>query len=58
LKILDILGREIETVSSEFQTAGNYSINFNAGKLASGIYYYALKIGNDFSETKKMLILR
>jgi hypothetical protein len=57
LKIYDILGREIETVFDEYQIAGTYSFNFDAGKLSSGIYFYVLKVEDDFKETKKMLFL-
>ena len=57
LKIYDMLGREIQTLVSEFQKVDTYSINFDASKLSSGIYFYQLQVG-DFVETKKMLFLR
>ncbi|PJB00437.1 MAG: hypothetical protein CO128_00590, partial [Ignavibacteriales bacterium CG_4_9_14_3_um_filter_30_11] len=38
LKIYDILGREVKTLVNEFKSKGRYSINFNAGNLASGVY--------------------
>jgi len=58
LKIYDILGREVQTLVRKLQNKGTYSVNFDASELSSGIYYYNLQIGNDFSETKKMLLLR
>lgn len=57
LKIYNVLGTEIATLVNEFRTAGNYSINFDASGLSSGIYYYKLQAGN-FSETKKMILMR
>lgn len=57
LKICNILGQEIATLVNKEQTAGNYSIQFNARNLASGVYYYTLKAGN-FTQSKKMLLLR
>lgn len=57
LKVYDVLGREIKTLVNEKQTPGNYSVNFNAGNLSSGIYFYSLSAGN-FTETKKMILLR
>jgi hypothetical protein len=39
------------------QHAGYYELDFNAGKLSSGIYLYQLKAGN-FIETKKMILLK
>ena len=57
LKVLDVLGREIRTLVNEYKIAGEYSINFDASKLASGIYFYQLKSGN-FISTRKMLYLK
>jgi len=58
LTVYDMLGREIATLVNEEKPAGNYKFEFNAGDLASGIYYYQIKIGNEFAETKKMVLLR
>ena len=57
LIVYDILGREIKTLVNEFQSAGRYSIEFNAKGLASGIYFYRLTSGQ-FSETQKLILLR
>jgi pectinesterase len=57
LKVYDILGREVATLVNEVQQAGNYKINFNAGNLPSGVYFYKLQAGN-FNETKKMLLIK
>jgi hypothetical protein len=58
LKIFDTMGREIQTLVNELQNAGTYSVNFNSSKFSSGTYFYKLKIGKDFTETKKMLLIR
>ena len=57
LKVFDIIGKEIETLVNEKQTAGSYSISFNASTYPSGIYFYKLET-NNFSETKKMLLIK
>ncbi len=57
LRIYDMLGREIQILTDEFQKKGQYSLNFDAGKLASGVYFYQLQT-SDFREIKKMLLLR
>jgi 1,4-alpha-glucan branching enzyme len=57
LRVYDFLGRKIKTLVNEKQTPGNYSVNFNASDLSSGIYFYSLSTGN-FTETKKMILLR
>ncbi len=58
VKIYDFLGKEIQTLVHEFQQAGNYSFNFDAHALTSGIYFYELRVGKHYAETKKMLFLK
>lgn len=57
LKVYNTLGKEIETLLNKKLDAGNYDINFNASSLPSGVYFYRL-ISNNFSETKKMIVLK
>jgi hypothetical protein len=57
LKLFDVLGREVETMVNSEQPAGYYEVEFNASRLASGIYFYRLQAG-DFVESKKMVLLR
>ncbi len=58
LKIYDTLGREVQTLVSELQKAGISSLDFDASNFSSGIYFYTLRIGDGFVETKKMLFLK
>ena len=57
LKVYDVLGNEIATLVNEYKLAGSYEVEFDGGKLSSGVYYYQLKAG-DYLETKKMLLLK
>jgi hypothetical protein len=57
LTVFDILGREVASLVNGNQTAGSYSVEFNATTLSSGIYFYQLKV-NDFSALKKMVVLK
>ena len=57
LKIYNILGQEVANLVDDFRQAGNYSVQFNANKLASGVYFYRLQ-ANDFAQTKKLLLLK
>ncbi len=57
LKVYDLLGREIATLVNSQQAKGNYSVKFNAGNLASGLYIYKLQ-ANGFAVSKKMLLLK
>ncbi len=40
LKVFDILGRKVAELVNEEKPAGNYTVNFNASKLSSSIYFY------------------
>jgi photosystem II stability/assembly factor-like uncharacterized protein len=60
LVIYDVLGREIKTLfSSPWGRIGGatYEVDFDAHNLSSGVYYYKL-IANEFTETKKMVLVR
>ena len=54
LKVYDILGREIKTLVNERQAAGAHSVTFNAGTLASGVYFYRMQAGI-FTQTKELV---
>jgi Tol biopolymer transport system component len=64
LRLYDILGREVTTLVNEVQTAGHHSVRFDAGGLASGVYFYRIAIHSDklqsggFVETKKMILIK
>ena len=67
IKIYDTLGREIETLVNEVENPGRHEVEFSAknvsasaGKginLTSGLYFYRITT-NNFSETKKMLLMK
>ena len=57
LKIFDVLSKEVTTLVNEWKDAGNNEVEFDASKLASGVYYYQLRVG-EFIQTRKMILLR
>ncbi len=57
LKVYDLLGNLVKTLVDNYQAQGEYSINFNAGNLASGVYFYRLQAGS-FTAAKKLLLLK
>ena len=57
IKVYDVLGSEVETLVNEQKNPGNYNITFNAGKLASGVYFYQLRSSN-YTSIKKMIFLK
>ena len=57
IKVYDLLGREVITLITDDLQPGNYTIDFDASTLASGIYFYTLNTG-EFNSTKKMILLK
>ena len=68
VSIYDVAGKPIRTISVGLQSAGIYTSKERAvywdGKtengetVASGIYFYNLQIGDDYTETRRMVILK
>lgn len=56
-EIFDMIGRKVDQVMNEFKTPGSYKINYNADKLASGIYLYKLSSENT-SLVKKFILIK
>ncbi|MBN2011908.1 T9SS type A sorting domain-containing protein [candidate division KSB1 bacterium] len=57
LTIYDVLGKEIETVVNQRQSAGTYRIGYDGSSLASGIYLYQLRMSN-FVATRKFVLMK
>ncbi len=57
LIVYSLLGEEVAVLMNEYKSSGTYTINFNADKLASGIYLYSLSAGTHFL-TKKFILLK
>jgi hypothetical protein len=57
LCVYNTLGQTVKLIVDGFKNAGNYSVNFNASDLPSGIYFYKLEAGQ-FSQVKKMILIK
>lgn len=57
LKICDLLGREVETLVSEGESAGDYAVKWNAMGFASGVYIARLTAGN-YVASQKLLLMK
>ena len=57
LSVYNLLGKKVATLVSRHMQQGSYALTFNAGELASGVYYYQLTAGNH-REVKKMILVR
>ena len=57
LAIFNVEGELVKSIVNEKQSAGVYTINFDASELASGTYIYKL-LANNFIQLKKMLLIK
>lgn len=57
LKIYNTLGQEVASLVNEETNAGTFSTLWDAGKVASGVYFYRLKMG-EYTETRNLLLLK
>lgn len=57
LVVYNALGQTIKVLENRNKNAGNYSVNFDASKLPSGIYFYKLEAGQ-FTQVKKMMVIK
>ncbi|MBF8249065.1 MAG: hypothetical protein HW374_1865 [Bacteroidetes bacterium] len=57
LRVVNMLGQVVETLVDADLGVGAYVVQFNASRLATGVYFYQLRAG-DFVSVKKMLLLK
>ncbi|MEJ2634089.1 MAG: phosphodiester glycosidase family protein [Calditrichia bacterium] len=57
LEVYDLLGQRVCTLVNARQNAGVHTVNFEAGNLASGIYFYRL-LADQHAILRKMILMR
>ena len=57
INVYNVIGERVKTLVNGFQEAGSYKINFDAGGLSNGIYFYKIQSGT-YTAVKKMLLLK
>jgi glucose/arabinose dehydrogenase len=55
LVLFDISGRIVKVLVNASKDKGTHAVNFNAGSLAKGVYYYRIQAG-EFTDVKKLTI--
>ena len=58
LKVYNAMGQEVATVINGTYENGRHSVNFDSANLTSGLYFYSVQVGDVFSATKKMLLVK
>ena len=57
ITVYDILGKEVNILVNDNLQPGYYNVNFDAGKLTSGVYFYRMSSG-DFNEVRRMILVK
>ncbi len=57
LTVYDMMGRAVQELVSSEMNGGDYTFEFNAASLSSGIYFYRMQT-NEFTETKRMVLVK
>jgi hypothetical protein len=57
LTVFDINGKEVANLVNQNQEKGIHEINFDAGRLSSGVYFYKL-VTNEYSDVKRMTLVK
>lgn len=65
ISVYDVTGKEVTRLVQQKLDAGKYSVDFDAGNLASGVYFYSIiagdpssSSGQGFVQTKKMVLVK
>ncbi len=58
LTVYNALGRKVAVLVNQEQVSGQHSVTFDASGLASGVYYYRLKLGSSLSQIRKMTLVK
>ncbi len=64
LRVYNIQGEQVASLVNGTEKAGRYTINFNAARLSSGVYFYSLRTFSTsnhsvaFDQTKKLILLK
>jgi hypothetical protein len=56
LAVYDISGKEVAVLVDGFESNGTHTITFDAGNLASGVYFFTLNDGTNIRTVKSMLL--
>ena len=63
LAVFDLLGRDVALLAQGVQEAGTHTVNWNAARVASGVYFYRLEVFSadgslKYVSTRNLLVLK
>jgi len=58
LTVYNAMGQKVTTLVNGNYGNGRHNVEFSSDNLTSGLYFYTVKVGNEFTATKKMLLVK
>ena len=63
IEVFNVKGQLVKTLVDGYQTSGNHTATWNGkdannSSVASGVYFYKMKVGGRYTSTKKMILLK
>lgn len=58
IEVFNILGKRVGSLVNQRKSAGNYTTQFQASNLSSGVYFYTLRINGKVLKSQKMLLIK
>ena len=63
VEIFNSVGQRVAELFNGVQSNGSYKLDWNAGSIASGVYFYSIKAasvtdGSDFKQIRKMILMK
>jgi hypothetical protein len=58
LRVFNPLGADVATLVAGEMGTGHYAVPFDASRLTSGLYFYTLTVGDRYTATRKMLLVK
>jgi len=58
VKVFDVAGKQVRILVDEIQTLGEHEVDFQAGNLAGGVYFYQIQVGDEDFRQGKMLLIK
>lgn len=55
--VYDLLGQEVSTLINQNMSPGSYEVDFNAGGLSSGMYFYRIETAG-YIQTNRMMLIK
>lgn len=58
IDVFNVLGKKVASLVNQKKAAGKHAVQFQATNLASGVYFYTLRIDGKVLKSQKMLLIK